>query len=79
METRDELLVRIARVLDELDNHSGLAVRAGHLDEAFGGTGEVAIEGAQNFARVHGCEFEYDPIKRLGMFSRCFPKAGELK
>jgi hypothetical protein len=76
METRDELLVRMAKLLDQLDTSSGLAVRAGHMDRAFGGIDAIAIKGAEVFARVHGCEFEYDPNKRLGMFSRSYPKGG---
>ena len=51
METRGELLVRVARILDELENKSGLAVRVGRLDQAFSGAGAVAIEDAKNFAR----------------------------
>ncbi|OSI67389.1 hypothetical protein BSZ21_17480 [Bradyrhizobium canariense] len=76
METPEELLVRLATVLDGLESDAGLLVPARYMERGFGGTGAIAISKAEVFARAHGCEFEYSRTARQGRFSRKYPPGG---
>ncbi|MDH2353485.1 hypothetical protein QCM80_22895 [Bradyrhizobium sp. SSUT112] len=76
MVTRDERLIRLAAILDDLEPDQGLKVKEQYLERAFGGTGAIAIAEAEAFARAHGCKFQYDRATREGMFSRSYPPGG---
>ena len=76
METREDYLLRLARVLDGLAMDERLIVRDRYIERAFGGTRAIAIAEAEVFARAHGCTFRYDRIKRQGEFTRAYPAGG---
>lgn len=76
METREEILTRLAAGLDGLGMEQGLRVGERYVERAFGGTGAIAIAEAEAFARAHGCAFQYNRITREGMFSRSYPPGG---
>lgn len=76
METRQELVTRLAAVLDGLGMEQGLKAKERLVERAFGGTGAVAIAEAEAFARAHGCTFRYDRATGEGMFSRSYPPGG---
>ncbi|CUT98355.1 hypothetical protein CDS [Bradyrhizobium sp. G22] len=76
METREDFLLRLAGVLDEIGADQQVIIHSRYVEHAFGGRGAIAIAGAQVFARAHGCTFSYDRIKRQGVFSRSYPAGG---
>ena len=47
METSEDVLVRIANILDEPEFSAGLAVSAQHMERAFCGSGAVAMRKAE--------------------------------
>ena len=76
MAKSNQVLVRIADLLDILEMNQGLTIQARSVEQAFGGTGATSLASAVSFARAHGCEFEYDASKEQGMFTRTYPKGG---
>jgi hypothetical protein len=76
METRDDYLLRLATVLDEIAADEKLTIRDRYIERAFGETRAIAIAEAEVFARAHGCTFRYNRVKQLGEFTRSYPTGG---
>jgi hypothetical protein len=76
METREEYLLRLATVLDDIGADQKLIIRDRYIERAFGETRAIAIAEAEVFALVHGCTFRYNRIKRRGEFTRTYPSGG---
>lgn len=74
METREEYLIRLAGVLDDLGAGQQLVFRERYVERAFGSSRALAI--AEAFARAHGCTFRYNRTKRQGEFTRSYPSGG---
>jgi hypothetical protein len=75
METREDFLLKLATVLDDVGSNQKLIIRDRYIERAFGGTPAIAIAEAEVFARAHGCTFHYR-IKRQGEFTRAYPAGG---
>ncbi|MET3997407.1 glutathione synthase/RimK-type ligase-like ATP-grasp enzyme [Bradyrhizobium sp. S3.9.2] len=76
METREDFLLKLATVLDDVGSNQKLIIRDRYIERAFGGTRAIAIAEAEVFARAHGCTFRYNRIKRQGEFTRAYPAGG---
>lgn len=76
METPEELLVRLASVLDRVESGAELVISGRYIERAFGSTRAMSISKAEVFARAHGCDFKYNRTKRQGTFSRRHPSGG---
>lgn len=76
MEQRDDYLLRLARVLDDIGADQQVLIRERYIEHAFGGNGALALAEAEVFARAHGCTFRYDRIEQRGAFTRSYPAGG---
>ncbi|WP_426608745.1 hypothetical protein [Bradyrhizobium sp. McL0616] len=76
METREDYLLRLASVLDDIGTDQQLIIRDRYIELAFGGPRAIAIAEAEVFARAHGCTFRYNRVKRQGEFTRSYPAGG---
>ena len=74
METREDFLLKLATVLDDVGSNQKLIIRDRYIERAFGGTRAIAIAEAEVFARAHGCTFRR--IKRQGELTRAYPAGG---
>jgi hypothetical protein len=76
MEQRDDYLLRLASVLDDIGADQQVIIREHYIEHAFGGKGALALAEAEVFARAHGCTFRYDRIEQRGVFTRSYPAGG---
>jgi hypothetical protein len=76
MEQREDYLLRLASVLDDIGADQQLTIRGPYIEQAFGGNGAFALAEAEVFARAHGCTFVHDRIEQRGVFTRSYPTGG---
>lgn len=76
MEQREDYLLQLASVLDDIGADQQVIIRERYIEHAFGGNGALALADAQVFARAHGCTFRYDRIEQQGVFTRSYPVGG---
>ena len=76
MDSREEDLLRLASVLDSIGADEHLIIRDRYIERAFGGTGAIALAKAELFAVAHGCVFNYNRVKRQGVFTRSYAAGG---
>jgi hypothetical protein len=76
MEQREDYLLRLASVLEDIGADQQVIIRDRYIEQAFGGHGALALAEAEVFARAHGCTFRYDRIEQRGLFTRSYPAGG---
>ncbi|MET4483218.1 hypothetical protein ABIB66_007785 [Bradyrhizobium sp. F1.13.3] len=76
METRQDYLLRLASVLDDVGADRQVIIRDRYIEYAFGGNDALALAEAEVFARAHGCTFRYNRIEQQGVFTRSYPAGG---
>ena len=76
MAKSNQVLVRVADLLEILEMNQGLVIHARSIEEAFGGLAAKDLASAEAFAQAHGCSFEYKASKERGLFIRTHSKGG---
>ncbi|WP_247447706.1 hypothetical protein [Bradyrhizobium sp. 197] len=76
MEQREDYLLRLASVLEDIGADQQVTIRDRYIEQAFGGNGALALAEAGVLVRAHGCTFRYDRIEQRGVFTRSYPAGG---
>ena len=70
MESREQDLARLQRILDDLRPGLTLHIDERWLKNLFGQQKARAIKAAKEFAKQSGCGFHYTYTDRFGIFNR---------
>jgi hypothetical protein len=73
METREEYLLRLASVLDDIGADQQVIIRERYIEHAFGGKGAIAAAEPKSSPALMAARFADNRIKQQGVFTRSYP------